>query len=121
MEALALVTVESIHKAKPKPVARYRDLVTFITDGVFGKHLLLRCPHKQLQLAAHHLIVSYCAARPGEVALTVLTTDALKYCDLEFYLMPWDDNEQDDDDNELMEGDGGMLVVRDSGHEVQPS
>ncbi|SAM86478.1 uncharacterized protein UBRO_20985 [Ustilago bromivora] len=70
MEVLALITVESIHKAKPKPVARYCDLVTFITDGVFGNHLLLRCPCEQLQLAAYHLIVSYCAARPGEVALT---------------------------------------------------
>ncbi|KAJ1019717.1 hypothetical protein NDA13_005942 [Ustilago tritici] len=124
MEALALITEESIHKAKPKPVACYCDLVTFITDGIFGNHLLLCCPRKQLQLAAHHLIVSYCVARPGEVVLTMLTTNALKYCDLEFYLTLWDENdndEQDDDDNELMEDDGGMLVVWDSGHEVQPS
>ncbi|SPC61828.1 uncharacterized protein UHOD_11900 [Ustilago sp. UG-2017b] len=56
------------------------------------------------------------------VALTRLAIDALKYCDLEFYLTLWDDDdEQDDDGNELMEDDGGMLVVRDSGHEVQPS
>ncbi|SOV02554.1 uncharacterized protein UDID_19563 [Ustilago sp. UG-2017a] len=125
LEVSALITEESIHKAKPKPVTCYRDLVTFITDVVFGNHLLLRCPHKQLQLAAHHLIVSYCAARPGEVALTVLTTDALKYCDLEFYLTLWGNNDKDeqddDDDNELMEDDDGMLVVRGSGHEVQPS
>ncbi|SPC64846.1 uncharacterized protein UHOD_12124 [Ustilago sp. UG-2017b] len=53
LEALALITEESIHKAKPKPVAHY--------------------------------------LRPN------------------------------DDDNELMEDDSGMLVVRDSGHEVQPS
>ncbi|SPC61666.1 uncharacterized protein UHOD_11628 [Ustilago sp. UG-2017b] len=92
--------------------------------GAFGNHLLLRCPRKQLQLAAHHLIVSYCVVRPSEVTLAWLATDALKYCDLEFYLTLWDDddnNEQDDDDNELMEDDGGMLVVWDSGHEVQPS
>ncbi|SAM86041.1 uncharacterized protein UBRO_20955 [Ustilago bromivora] len=62
LEVLALFTEESIHKAKPNPVARYRDLVTFITDGVFGNHLLLRCPHEQLHLAAHHLIFLYCAA-----------------------------------------------------------
>ncbi|SPC64103.1 uncharacterized protein UHOD_11401 [Ustilago sp. UG-2017b] len=114
LEVLALITEESIHKAKPKPVACYRDLVAFITDGIFGNHLLLRCPREQLQLAALHLIVSYCTARPGEVALTKLATDALKYCDLEFYLTLWDNNdndEQDDDGNELMEDDGGMLVV----------
>ncbi|SPC68186.1 uncharacterized protein UHOD_12383 [Ustilago sp. UG-2017b] len=121
LEALALITEESIHKAKPKPVAHYRDLVTFITDCIFGNHLLLHCPHEQLQLAAHHLIISYCAVRPSEVTLTWLATHALKYCDLKFYLALWDDNEQDDDDNELMEDDSGMLVVRDSGHEVQPS
>ncbi|SYW82619.1 uncharacterized protein UBRO2_04741 [Ustilago bromivora] len=121
LEALALITEESIHKANPKPVARYCDLVTFITDGVFGNHLLLHCPCEQLQLAALHLIVSFCTAQSGEVALTKLTTDALKYCDLEFYLTLWDYNEQDDDDNELMEDDGSMLVVRDLGHEVQPS
>ncbi|KAJ1021438.1 hypothetical protein NDA13_005479 [Ustilago tritici] len=124
LEVSALITEESIHKANPKPVARYRDLVTFITDGVFGNHLLLCCPCQQLQLAAHHLIVFYCAVRPSEVTLTWLATNALKYCDLEFYLTLWeddDDSEQDDDDNELMEDDGGMLVVRDSGHEVQPS
>ncbi|KAJ1029614.1 hypothetical protein NDA13_002859 [Ustilago tritici] len=86
--------------------------------------LELRKNLAELQLAAHHLIVSYCVARPGEVALTWLATNALKYCDLEFYLTLWDNDdndEQDDDDNELMEDDGGMLVVRDSGHEVQPS
>ncbi|SOV06453.1 uncharacterized protein UDID_17470 [Ustilago sp. UG-2017a] len=124
LEVLALITEESIHKAKPKPVAHYCDLVTFITDGVFGNHLLLCCSCKQLQLAAHHLIVLYCVARPGEVALTKLATNALKYCDLEFYLTLWDNNdndEQDDDGNELMGDDGGMLVVWDSGHEVQPS
>ncbi|SPC60976.1 uncharacterized protein UHOD_11208 [Ustilago sp. UG-2017b] len=43
LEVSALITEESIHKAKPKPVAHYCDLVTFITDGVFGNHLLLRC------------------------------------------------------------------------------
>ncbi|SAM85880.1 uncharacterized protein UBRO_20169 [Ustilago bromivora] len=124
LEALALITEEGIHKAKPKPVAHYCDLVTFITDGVFGNHLLLCCPCEQLQLAAHHLIISYCVVRPNEVTLAWLATNALKYCDLEFYLTLWDDNddnEQDDDDNELMEDDGGMLVVWDSGHEVQPS
>ena len=121
---LALITEESIHKAKPKPVAHYCDLVTFITDGIFGNHLLLHCPHEQLQLAALYLIISFCTAQPGEVALTDLATDALKYCDLEFYLTLCDNDdndEQDDDDNELMEDDGGMLVVQDSGHEVQPS
>ncbi|SOV02091.1 uncharacterized protein UDID_18956 [Ustilago sp. UG-2017a] len=124
LEVPALITEESIHKAKPKPVAHYCDLVTFITVGVFGNHLLLHCPCEQLQLAVHHLIVLYCVARPGEVALTWLTTDALKYCNLEFYLMLWEDNdddEQDDDDNELMEDYGGMLLVQGSGHEVQPS
>ncbi|SPC63153.1 uncharacterized protein UHOD_20169 [Ustilago sp. UG-2017b] len=124
LEASALITEESIHKAKPKPVAHYHDLVTFITDDVFGNHLLLCCPREQLQLAAHHLIISYCVVRPSEVTLAWLATDALKYRDLEFYLTLWDDDdddEQDDDDNELMEDNGGMLVVWDSGHEVQPS
>ncbi|SOV01586.1 uncharacterized protein UDID_18128 [Ustilago sp. UG-2017a] len=112
LEASALITEGSIHNSKPKPVAHYHDLVTFITDGVFGNHLLLHCPCEQLQFAAHHLIVSYCVARPGEVALTVLATNALKYCNLEFYLMLWDNNDDDeqaDDDNELMEDDGSML------------
>ncbi|SAM86102.1 uncharacterized protein UBRO_20959 [Ustilago bromivora] len=48
MEVLALITAESIHKAKPKPVACYHDLVTFITDGICGNHLLLHCSRKQL-------------------------------------------------------------------------
>ncbi|SPC64348.1 uncharacterized protein UHOD_11729 [Ustilago sp. UG-2017b] len=71
-----------------------------------------------------HKWIDYNIALEAEVTLAWLATDALKYCDLEFYLTLWDNNdddEQDDDDNELMEDDGGMLVVRDLGHEVQPS
>lgn len=44
---------------------------------MIGNHLLICCPCEQLQLAALHLIVSYCAARPGEVVLTRLATDAV--------------------------------------------
>ncbi|SAM78626.1 uncharacterized protein UBRO_20035 [Ustilago bromivora] len=51
----------------------------------------------------------------------LLTTSLSRTVQLDLVSDDNDEDEQDDDNNELMEDDGSMLVVWDSGHEVQPS
>ena len=88
------------------------DLGTNITNGVSGNILLLHCPCEQVQLTVLNLIVLYCAACPGKVVLCSLTTNALRFWDPAFYLMIWDGEDDQQDDN-ILDKDGGLLIVQD--------
>lgn len=79
-------------------------------DGIFGNNLLLYCLHEQLQLAAFHLLVAYCAACPGQIVLTKAATDAVKYSDIGFYLTLWDKEDNNLQDHTL-DGEDGLLTT----------
>lgn len=95
-EANALIRRGNVSAQRARPVATHDNLVHFVRQGAFGSHLLLRCPREQIQMAAFHQLIAYCAVRPSDVVLGRLQSDALRWRDVDFFLTLWIPDEEDD-------------------------
>ncbi|SPO22688.1 uncharacterized protein UTRI_01366 [Ustilago trichophora] len=95
LECHAVIEENGLEAEMPKPIATYRNMVTFKKDGIFGNQLFLRCPREQVQLAAYNLMIAFCAARPAEVVKWKHKHAGLQYRQLNFYLLLWEDGEED--------------------------
>ena len=96
-ECAGLIETQATAFERPKPIATFANVVSFIKDGVFGDQFVLRCPREQVQIAAIHLIMVFCAVRPSEVIGGRLKQAALRYGDLSFYLSLWTSEDTEDD------------------------
>ncbi len=113
-EAKALIRRGNVSAQRGKPVATHDNFVHFVCQGVFGSHLLQRCPREQMQMAAFHLLIAYCTVPPSEVVLGRLQSDALRWRDVDFYLTLWDPDEEGDEDDD----EGGLLFVIDDNNDA---
>lgn len=95
LECHTVIKENRLEAEMPKPIATYKNMVTFIKNGIFGSQLLLRCPRKQVQLAVYNLMIAFCAVRPAEVVEWKYKHAGLRYSQLNFYLSLWEDDEED--------------------------
>lgn len=80
---------------RPKPIATFNDMATFIMDGIDGDQFAMHCPQEQVQLAAIHLLMAFSGARLYELLDSKLKGIALRYRHLKFFLGLWT---EDDDE-----------------------
>lgn len=68
----------------------YKDLSHLVTAGCFSGRYLFKNPDDRLQFVTYLTLLAYAGARAGELAVANMykvTNDALKYKDLEFWII----------------------------------
>ena len=51
MECKGFIESNALDKVRPKPIATFENVVSFIKDGIFGDHFLFRCPREQAHIS----------------------------------------------------------------------
>ena len=92
-EYYGLIKVTACDIEALKLIASWSNIKSFINNGIFGNQFVMRCPRGQIQLAAYHLIMTFCAVHPSEFLDGWLKKSALQYCNLNFYLFLWTEEE----------------------------
>lgn len=91
VECHALIEAKALQTERPKPIATFKNVVDMIEIGIFGLGFVQHYPHEQVQLAAFNLLMVFCAVCPLEILEGQMKQAALRYADLAFFILPWED------------------------------
>lgn len=76
--------------ARHQPDMNVQDLLDLVHDGCFSAKFLFKNPEDRLQLITFLCLLAYSGARAGELSISWLyqaNNDALKYSDLDFFII----------------------------------
>lgn len=100
-EAVSVMEKCALNHVKDKPIATFDDFKIIVFDGVFGDGRVFRNARERTQCAAILSTQLFTASRPSELIRGVDQSDYLRWKDVDFYVILWDENEPRDKDGNV--------------------